>query len=99
VLIKHDTDLRAKIAGELKRVLKYAALLPDVVCEAVHEAFVKGDRLFGLSDQIDALVHRWSTLSEEQRSDPDQAVDMARQLHDLVELPPAPPAPAGGDFF
>ena len=99
VLIKHDTDLRAKLAGELKRVLKYAELLPDIVCEAVHEAFVKGDRLFGLNDQIDALVYRWSTLSEEQRNDLDQAVDMARKLHDLVKPPPAPPTPEGADFF
>ena len=99
VLIKHDTDLRAKLAGELTRVLKYAELLPDIVCEAVHQAFVKGDRLFGLNDQIDALVYRWSTLSEEQRNDLDQAVDMARKLRDLVEPPPAPPTPEGGDFL
>jgi hypothetical protein len=99
VLIKHDTDLRAKIADELDRALKYAELLPDIVCEAVHQAFVKGDRLFGLNDQVDALVYRWSTLSEEQRSDLDQAVDMARKLHDLVEPPPAPPTPEGGDSF
>jgi len=98
VLIKHDTDLRAKIADELDRTLKYAELLPDVVCEAVHEAFVKGDRLFGLNDQIDALVYRWSTLSEEQRNDLDQAVDMARKLHDLVK-PPASPAAEDGDFL
>jgi hypothetical protein len=99
VLIKHDTDLRAKIADELDRALKYAELLPEVVCEAVHEAFVKGDRLFGLNDQIDALVYRWTTLSEEQRSDLDLAVDMARTLHDLVAPPPAPPPPGEGDFF
>lgn len=99
VLIKHDTDLRAKIADELDRTLKYAELLPDIVCEAVHEAFVKGDRLFGLNDQIDALVYRWSTLSAEQRNDVDQALDYARRLHDLVELPPAPPPPADGDFL
>jgi len=98
VLIKHDTDLREKIGTELDRALAYAALLPDIVCEAIHQAFVKGERLFGLNDQLDNLVYRWSTLSEEERSDVDVAVEAARQMRDLVR--PAPtPAPADGDFF
>ncbi len=98
VLIKHDTDLRAKVASELKRALAYAALLPEIVCEAIHEAFVKGDRLFGVNDQLDTLVYQWSSLSEEDRSDVEVAVVMARQLRELVQ--PAPQqAPPDGDFF
>ncbi len=98
VLIKHDTDLRAKIGDELDRALTYAKLLPEICCEAIHQAFVKGDRLFGLNDHIDGLVYRWSRMSEEQRNDLDEAVAMAKQLRDLVKPPPTPP-PADGDFF
>lgn len=98
VLIKHDTDLRAKIAAELDRALTYARLLPEIVCEAIHHAFVKGERLFGLNDQLDALVHQWSTLSEIDRLDVDLVVDMAQRLRDLVQ-PPQRAAPSDGDFF
>lgn len=48
VLVKHDTDLKAKIASDLERALKFAAVLPDVVCEVIEQAFVKGERLFAL---------------------------------------------------
>lgn len=99
VLIKHDTDLRTKIAGDLERAVKFAALLPEVACEVIEQAFVMGERLWGLNDQIDALVLQWSSLTEEQRADPPHAVPLARQLLDLVRLAPAPPPPADGDVF
>ncbi len=84
VLIKHDTDLKAKIAGDLERAIKFAALLPDVVCEVIEQAFVKADRLAGLSDEIDALVLQWSTLNAEDRLDLDSITPLARQLLDMI---------------
>jgi hypothetical protein len=95
VLVKHDTDLKAKIAGDLERALKFSALLPEIACEVIEQAFIKGERLSGLSDQIDALVLQWSLLSPEDRADVQQAVDLGRQLLDLVR--PAPPAAAPDD--
>jgi hypothetical protein len=85
VLIKHDADLRAKISVELERALALADIFPEAVCEAIHEAFERGDRLFGLDDRLDTLVHRWFSLSEENRNDPQQAVAMARLLRELVQ--------------
>jgi hypothetical protein len=101
VLIKHDTDLKAKITGDLERAVKFAALLPDVVCEVIEQAFVKGERLSGLNDQIDALVLQWSSLTAEERADVQEAVALGRQLLELVR--PAPRAASSGegdgDFF
>jgi hypothetical protein len=88
VLIKHDADLRAKIDVELERALALAEIFPEAVCEAIHEVFVRGDRLFGLHDRLDTLVHRWFSLSEEKRNDLQEALAMARQLRELVQ--PAP---------
>jgi len=85
VLIKHDTDLRAKIGDELERALALAEIFPDAVCEAIHEAFQKGDRLFGLNDRLDTLIHSWFSLSEEKRKDVQEAVAMARRLRELVQ--------------
>jgi hypothetical protein len=99
VLIKHDTDLRTKIAGDLERAVKFAALLPEVACEVIEQAFVKGERLSGLNDQIDAVVLRWSALSAEDRADPRYAVPLGRELLDLVRIAAAPPPPADGDMF
>ncbi len=99
VLIKHDTDLRAKIDSELKRALAYAQLLPDVVCEVIHQEFVKAERLFGLNDQLDSLVSRWASLSEAERNDLYDAEPMGRKLRELVQPPQRPAAPADGDFF
>lgn len=99
VLIKHDADLRAKIGSELDRALAYAELLPEIVCEVIHQAFVKGDRLFGLNDQLDNLAYKWSSLSEEKRNDLQEAVAMARLLRDLVQPAARPPPPEDGDFF
>ncbi|KAB2892387.1 MAG: hypothetical protein F9K40_18625 [Kofleriaceae bacterium] len=99
VLIKHDTDLRTKISADLDRAIKFVAVLPDVVCEVIEQAFVKGERLLGLNDQIDALVDEWSALTPEQRADVQCAVPLGQRLLDLVRPPPAPQAPAGEDVF
>ena len=99
VLIKHDTDLKTKIAGDLERAVKFAALLPEVVCEVIEQAFVKGERLSGLNDQIDALVLQWSSLTAEERADVQHAVALGRQLLDLVRPSPRPASPEDGDVF
>ncbi len=99
VLIKHDTDLKAKIAAELGRAVTYAAVLPELVCEVFQESFVKAERLFGLSDQIDAIVEQWTLLPPEARTDVDAIVPLARALLELVRPPPAAAPPASGDFF
>jgi hypothetical protein len=99
VLIKHDTDLKAKIAGDLERALKFAAVLPDIVCEVIEQAFVKGERLLGLSDQIDELVLQWSLLTAEERADVQHAVTLGRQLLELVRPPVRPASSDNGDFF
>lgn len=99
VLIKHDTDIRTKITGDLERAVKFAALLPEVACEVIEQSFVKGERLSGLNDQIDALVLQWSALTADQRADPEHAVPLGRQLLDLVRPAATPPPPVDGDAF
>jgi hypothetical protein len=99
VLIKHDTDLRTKITGDLDRAVKFAALLPEVGCEVIEQAFVKAERLFGLSDEIDGLVLQWSSLTAEDRADVEQAVALGRQLLELVRPARAAPSAEGSDFF
>jgi hypothetical protein len=87
VLIKHDTDLKTKIAGDLERAVKFAALLPEVGCDVIDQAFVKAERLSGLSDEIDGLVLQWSSLTPEDRTDVEQATALGRQLLELVRPP------------
>lgn len=99
VLIKHDTDLRAKIDAELKRAISYAKLLPDIVAEAIHQAFLKSDRLFGLNEELDTLVLKWSSLSEVERNDVREALTMGGRLRDLVKPPESTPAPDASNFF
>ncbi len=99
VLIKHDTDLKAKISGDLDRAIKFAALLPEVGCEVIEQAFVKAERLSGLNDQIDALVLQWSSMSAEDRVDVEQAVELGRQLADLVRPAPRPTSSGDADAF
>jgi len=99
VLIKHDTDLRAKMVPELDRAIKFARLLPEVVCEVIHQEFVKGERLFGLNDDLDLLIQRWGVLSEDQRNDVDEVLPMATRLRELVQPPQRAAQPSGGDFF
>jgi hypothetical protein len=99
VLIKHDTDLKTKITGDLERAVKFAAVLPDVVCEVIEQAFVKGERLSGLNDQIDAVVFEWSSLTPDERADVDQAVSLGRRLLELVRPAPRPSSQGDGDFF
>jgi hypothetical protein len=93
VLIKHDTDLKAKITGDLERAVKFAKVLPEVSCEVIEQAFVKAERLSGLSDEIDTLVLQWSALTPEDRVDVETAADLGRQLLELIR-PPARPAPS-----
>ena len=99
VLIKHDTDLKAKISGDLERAVKFAALLPEVGCEVIEQAFVKAERLSGLSDEIDGLVLQWSSLTAEDRTDVEQAVALGRQLLELVRPPRRAASVPDGDMF
>ena len=99
VLVKHDTDLKCKISGDLDRAVKFAAILPDVVCEVIEQAFVKGERLFGLDDRIDVLVLQWSSQTVEERADVQQAVSLGRRLLDLVRPASRAASSDGGEFF
>jgi hypothetical protein len=99
VLIKHDTDLKAKIAGDLERALKFAAVVPDVAVEVIQQSFVMAERLSGLTDQIDELNYQWSSLTEEQTFDLDFTVALGRQLVDLVRPPRAMSSSEDGDVF
>jgi hypothetical protein len=99
VLIKHDSDIKAKVAKELEPALAYANVMPLLVRDVILEAFAKAERLLGLSDQIDELVERWQKLDEAARADAAETVPLARALLDLVRPPPEAPAPDGGDFF
>ena len=99
VLIKHDTDLKTKITADLDRAVKFAALLPDIVCDVIEQAFVKAERLSGLSDEIDGLVLQWSSLAAEDRADIEHAVDLGRQMLELVRPPVRAPSPVGDDIF
>jgi hypothetical protein len=99
VLIKHDTDLKAKIASDLDRAVKFAALLPEVVCDVIEQAFVRAERLSGLSDEIDGVVLQWSSLTAEDRADVEQAEALGRQLLDLVRPAPRATPPEGADVF
>jgi hypothetical protein len=99
VLIKHDTDLKNKISADLERAVKFAKVLPEVVCDVIEQAYVKAERLSGLSDEIDGLVLQWSSLSPDERVDVDQAAALGRELLDLVRPIAMPAAPADGDVF
>lgn len=101
VLIKHDTDLKTKISGDLERAVKFAKLLPEVSCEVIEQAFVKAERLSGLSDEIDSLVMQWSTLTADDRTDVENVAALGRDLLELVRPPPkaAPSSAAFGDEF
>lgn len=98
VLIKHDTDLKAKIAKELEPALAYANVMPLLVRDVIVEAFTKAERLLGLSDEIDELVEGWQKLDEAARADAAKVLALARVLFDLVRPRPEA-APEGGDFF
>ncbi len=99
VLIKHDTDLKAKIAGDLERAVKFAALLPEVACDVIEQAFVRAERLSGLSDEIDGIVRQWSSLTAAERTDVEHTVPLARQLLELVRPAPLATANPDGDLF
>jgi hypothetical protein len=99
VLVKHDTDLKIKITGDLDRAVKFAKLLPEVACEVIEQAFLKAERLSGLSDEIDGLVLQWSSLTAEDRTDVEHVTTLGRQLVDLVRPPPVAATPTGDDIF
>ncbi len=99
VLIKHDTDIKAKLTAELERALAYANAMPRLVCDVIAEAFAKAERLLGLSDQIDELIERWQRFDEAARADAAEAVPLARALLDLVRPPPQAAAPDSSDLF
>jgi hypothetical protein len=99
VLVKHDTDLKTKITGDLDRAVKFAKLLPEVACEVIEQAFIKAERLSGLSDEIDRLVFQWSSLSAEDRTDVDHVAALGGQLLDLVRPAPKAAPPIDGDAF
>lgn len=99
VLIKHDTDLKTKITGDLERAVKFAKVLPEVACEVIGEAFVKAERLSGLSDEIDTLVVQWSVLTPDDRLDAETAADLGRQLLELVRPPKVSAPPVDADTF
>ncbi len=98
VLIKHDTDLQAKITTDLERALKFAGVVPEIAIEVIQQSFVKGERLLGLNDNIDAVVQRWMELNEEQRADIEVGVTLGRRLLELVR-PAETPKPPDGDFL
>jgi len=99
VLIKHDTDIKAKVAKDLEPALAYANVMPLLVRDVILEAFVKAERLLGLSDQIDELVERWQKLDDAARADAAKALPLARALFDLVRPAPEAKAPDSGDFI
>jgi hypothetical protein len=99
VLIKHDTDLKAKITADLERAVKFAAVLPDVALEVIEQAFVKGERLSGLNDQVDELVVLWSSLTPDERAEPRHALALGRRLLELVRPAPVAAPRAGDDVF
>lgn len=99
VLVKHDTDLKLKITGDLDRAVKFAKLLPEVACEVIEQAFLKAERLSGLNDEIDRLVFQWSSLTAEDRTDVEHVTSLGRELVDLVRPPPAAASPTGDDIF
>lgn len=99
VLVKHDADLKTKITGDLERALKFASLLPEVAGDVIEQAFVKAERLSGMSDEIDGLVLQWSSLTPEDRADPELTVALGRQLFELVRPPPVAAMVNDGDSF
>lgn len=99
VLMKHDADLKVKIADDLERALKFSTVLPEIACEVIEQAFVKAERLAGLDVHIDALVRRWSSQVPEKRTDLRRAVVLGRKLFDLVRPAPRPASSKDGDFF
>jgi len=98
VLIKHDTDIKAKVAKELEPSLAYASVMPRLVFDVITEAFAKAERLLGLSDPIDEVAERWQKLDEATRADAAKVLPLARALFDLVRPPPQA-GPDRGDFF
>ena len=99
VLIKHDSDLRDSIGGELEGAIALAGTRPQLALELIQQAFVEADKLFGLMDEVDTLVYKWSSLPEERHKHLQTALSMARSLKDLVAPPKVAPPANDRDFF
>jgi hypothetical protein len=100
VLLKHDSDLREKLFTDLESAIALTGTQPERVPAIVHDCFARAEHLFGLVEELDSLVYKWSTFSEEKRSNVREALGMGRILKRLVELPKkTPPPPVEGDFF
>ncbi len=98
VLLKHDLDLRQKIFAELEDAISLAGSKPQRVPAIINQCFANAERLFGLIEELDTLVYKWSTLGEK-RNTIGEALGMGRALKRLIELPKTPPPPVDGDFF
>ncbi len=99
VLLKHDSDLKKQIFRELEAAVAVQNSVPELVPEMVSQAFEKADRLFGLVDELDNLVYRWTTLKTEKKNNPQSALELGLLLRAMVEPPKATPPPDDGDFF
>jgi hypothetical protein len=99
VLLKHDADLREKIFEELSAAMAVPRSHPQRAPGIVDSCFVRAERLFGLIEDLDSLVFKWSNLSLENRGTLRGALEMGSALKDLVELPKKTPLPKGGDFI
>jgi hypothetical protein len=99
VLIKHDSDVKAKVTTDLQRALTYADRMPLLVCNVIVEAFAKAEGLLGLGEPLDELIERWQKLDEVARDDASIVVPLARALLELVRPAPVAAAPDSGEFF
>ncbi len=101
VLIKHDSDLRKKITEELEKALPLIVTAPQKLPGLVSRCFEQAEKLFGLKEELDSLVYRWSTLGAVRKEDPGTVLELGNALKALVELPKKtpPPPPSDGDFF
>lgn len=100
VLLKHDADLREKIFVELEEAIALSGSDPKRVPAIINQCFANAERLFGLIEELDVLVYKWSRLGDEKRGTMREALEMGRSLRRLVKLPTqAPPPQVDGDFF
>jgi hypothetical protein len=99
VLLKHDADLRETLFEELATAMAVPRSHPQSVPGVVDSCFVRAEKLFGLMEDLDSLVFKWSTLPAEERETLQGALAMGSALKKLVELPKRTPPPEGGDFL
>jgi hypothetical protein len=85
VLLKHDALVREAITEGLEAALSLADSQPSMTAEMIKDAFERAEQLFGLSDELDSLVFKWSTLPEAKRDNLQGAVEMGRMLKELAQ--------------